>query len=52
MILLIVFRCVGMACVAMGLCGCLWFCMTTTFLQMTANDCQAGVQAACEALKQ
>lgn len=35
-----------------GLYGAFWHCLTTTLDDMTRADCQAGVVAACQALKQ
>jgi hypothetical protein len=35
-----------------GLSGAFWYCLTTTLDDMTRADCNAGVVAACQALKQ
>lgn len=35
-----------------GLSGAFYWCLTTTLDDMTRADCQAGVVAACQALKQ
>lgn len=28
-----------------------WYCLTTTLDQMTAADCRAGIQKACDSLR-
>lgn len=28
-----------------------WYCLTTSLNQMTANDCRAGIQRACDSLR-
>lgn len=28
-----------------------WWCLTSTLDDMTRRDCQAGIQAACDAIK-
>ena len=35
-----------------GIAGAFWYCLTTTLDDMTRADCNAGVVAACQALKQ
>lgn len=46
-----ILRSIGAVAIVAGLSGAAWFSLTTTLDQMTANDCRAGIQRACEALQ-
>lgn len=44
-------RGLGLVAMIAGLCGIAFFGLKLALDQMTTDDCQAGVQAACEALQ-